>query len=75
MCTAVNIVYYEKNEDLVFFKFKAFASERSPWQQHDVNSDVHLPNHYTHAKLENFLPITSKNTNHFQNVFFNILDE
>ena len=29
-------------------------------EQHGVNSDVPLPNDYTHAKFEKVLPITSK---------------
>ena len=48
----------------LFFKYKTFASERSPWQQHSVNGSVrlpnHNPNHYTSAKLEKVLAITSK---------------
>ena len=47
-----------------------FASERSPWQQHGVNSGVHAPNYYTHEKLEKVLPITFKNIHHFINVFY-----
>ena len=51
---------YERNKEFLFFKYKTFASERSPWQQHGVNSSVRLPNHYIHAKLEKVLAIHPK---------------
>ena len=34
-------------------------------QQHVVNSDVRLFNHYTHAKFEKILSVTSKDIHHF----------
>ena len=40
LCSAVNIVYWERNKEFLFFKHKTFASERSLWQQHSVNSSV-----------------------------------
>ena len=49
----------------MFFKYKTFASERSPWQQHSVNSSVRLPNHHTRAKLEKVLAITSEDIHYF----------
>ena len=65
LCSAVNIVLWERNKEFLFFQFKTFASERSPWQQHSVNSSVRLPNHYTRAKLEKVLAITSKDIHYF----------
>ena len=62
LCSAVNIVYWERNKEFLFFKHKTFASKRSLWQQHSVNSSVRLPNHYTRAKLKKVLAITSKDS-------------
>ena len=39
-------------------------------QQHGVNSDGRLPNHYTHAKFKNVLPITSKDIHNFINIIY-----
>ena len=39
--------------------------KRPSWQQHGVNNGVRVPNHYTYAKLEKILQITSKDINQF----------
>ena len=49
------------------------SCERSPWQQHGVNSGVRLPNYYTRTKLEKLLPITSKDIYHFINYILYLL--
>ena len=49
----------------LFFKYKTFASERSTWKNHGVNSGMRLPNHYTHANLEMVLCISSKDIHYF----------
>ena len=59
-----------RNREFLFFKYKTFASERSPWQQHSVNSSVRLPNHYTRAKLKKVLVITSKDIHYFIYVIY-----
>ena len=56
--------------DFLYFKYKTFAPLRSPWQQHDVNSNVRLPNLYIRANFEKVLPITSKDIHHFVNVIY-----
>ena len=59
--------------EFLFFKYKTFASERSPWQQHSVNSSVRLPNHYTRAKLKKVLVITSKDIHYFIYIYIYII--
>ena len=60
---------FNRRQKTIFclFKYNTFASERSPWQQHGMNIGARLPNHYTRAKLEKVLPITSKDIHHFLN--------
>ena len=65
LCTAINVVQWERNKDFLFFKYKTFASERSPWQQHGVNNGVRLPNDYTYTKLGKVLPVASKDVRHY----------
>ena len=68
--TAVNIVNRREMFFLFFFKPKTFASKQSLWQQQGMNSGVRLPNHYSHAKLQNFLPMASKDFYHFLNIIY-----
>ena len=65
LCSEVNMKFNRREIRNFFFKYKTLASERSPWQQHSVNSSVRLPNHYTRAKLEKVLAITFKDIHYF----------
>ena len=62
--------FNRRYKDILFFKYKTFASERSPWQQHGVNSGVRLPNHYTRAKLEKIVRIAFRDIHHFINIIY-----
>ena len=39
-------------------------------QQHNINSGVKLPNCYSHAKFENFLPAIYTDVHHLINVIY-----
>ena len=54
----------------LFFRYKTFASEQSPWQQQGVISIVHFPNHYIRANLEKVLPITFRDIHHVINIIY-----
>ena len=56
---------FNRRKLAIFFCFlnTTFASEQFPWQQ-AVRCGMYLPNHYTRAKLEKVLPITSKHIDH-----------
>ena len=54
----------------IFYSLKAFFPKPFMLQQHNRNSGVKLPNCYSHAKFEKFLPAIYIDIHHFINVIF-----
>ena len=55
---------------ILFYSLKAFVPKPFMLQQHNRNSGVKLPNCYSHAKFENFLPAIYRDILHLINVIY-----
>ena len=54
----------------LFYSLKAFIPKSFMLQQHNRNSGVKLPNCYSHAKFEKFLPAIYRDIHHLINVIY-----